>query len=224
MDSPDTIYDWEEQWTPKGKHYFLPNMSTTVDAFGKSFWSLLLSDMGVYDETNALATADGIDFLQSRNDTGLRTAAAEDDSDEFNIGTITRQYNPEDGATRATSNHTNQVSTLFAQYLCSVPKQKGGFSLFFSVLLADIVFLNACWKVFGWVATYLLGRRDPYFNCCERCISKMSEGKAQEGHGRSRPHQMLQLSSMDRVSTRSNQPLMGHQSEARRHERRGRDW
>ena len=43
--------------------------------------------------------------------------------------------------------------------------------MLFAVVLADIVFLNACWTVFGWVATWWLGRTDSNAEYCIGCVN-----------------------------------------------------
>lgn len=166
---PATIQDWADQWTTDDpdKQYNLPNISTTVDAFGKTFYSLLLSDFGVTTASNALLTASGLEYLQSINDTDAAEMAAGKDP---SLGTVTHWFDA--GNDRAQELDTAKAATIFTQYLCSVPKQKGGFSLFFGVLLADIVFLNTAWKLFTWLATWWLGRRDLLMNHCIGCIER----------------------------------------------------
>ena len=46
----------DSEKNPPSESYGLPNISITVDTFGKAFYSLVLSDVGVADQTNALST------------------------------------------------------------------------------------------------------------------------------------------------------------------------
>ncbi|GIZ46228.1 hypothetical protein CKM354_000936200 [Cercospora kikuchii] len=205
-----TMQDWLEQWTTGGGNYQLPNISTSIDAFGKTFYSLLLSDFGAGNDTNALLMAEGIDYLQSIVDSDLDAA-----SDGQNKGTVAQRYDPNDqlaSATRATG------TTLFAQYLCSVPKSKGGWSIFFGVLLADIVFLSACWNLFVWISTtYVIPRLDSRMRYCEGCVN----GGSVTGHVVHKPHaigemesqELLPVATPGSLSTRSAAPLIRNHSD-----------
>jgi hypothetical protein len=75
---PNTIQHWRDQWTPEAKqgdyNASMPNISLVVDAFAKTYYSLLLSDFNSTEETkltNALSTREGIEFLQSSINTDL---------------------------------------------------------------------------------------------------------------------------------------------------------
>jgi hypothetical protein len=171
---PYTLQHWRDQWTPEARkdHYdaSMPNISLVVDAFAKTYYSLLLSDFNSTEETkltNALATGEGIEYLQNINNTDL--AEVKSIFSDKGDGTIDRVTNDLTDLTQPLdfAPHT----TLFSRYLCSIPKQKSTFKLLFAVVLADIVFLNACWTVFGWVATWWLGRRDPNAEYCKGCIN-----------------------------------------------------
>lgn len=194
---PATIKDWANQWTTDDpdKRYNLPNISTTVDAFGKTFYSLLLSDFGVDMDSNALLTVKGVEYLQSINDTDAAEMAA---GSESNLGVVTHVVDPEhDGAQYL---GTTKAATISTQYLCSVPKQKGGFSLFFGVLLADIVFLNTAWKLFTWIVTWWLGKKDPLMNHCVGCMQRqevvlIEQDSASRVYGNAGSHDYLPVES-----------------------------
>ncbi|KAF7193074.1 hypothetical protein HII31_05635 [Pseudocercospora fuligena] len=213
MHPPYTIQDWQNQADPD-KEFMLPNISISVDTFGKSFYSLLLSDFGVNKSVNAISTPAGLEYLQSINDTELSLAV-----DDPAAGICPQYFNPDEDKIQALN--STMPMTLFTQYLCSVPKQKGGFSLFFGVILADIVFLNACWTLFGWAATWWFGRRDPHANYCAGCANALSrEEMALDDRGSSQAHFSLSNSgsheylpvaasgSGDHLSVRSTQPLI----------------
>nr|OQO30433.1 hypothetical protein B0A51_03063 [Rachicladosporium sp. CCFEE 5018] len=135
-------------------HDFLPKISMTVDAFAKSYYSLLLSDFGVQDATNALTTVSGIEYLQSRQDTDLAAASAQHHyklaGKMVASGIMASVLEP--GAKPTLFNSTDPT-TVYTQYLCSVPKRKSGMSLVLPILIADIVFLQACWKLVTIITT-----------------------------------------------------------------------
>lgn len=173
MHPPHTLQNWHDQWTPEAVpgdyHASMPNISIVVDVFAKTYYSLLLSDFNSTNETkltNALSTAEGLNYLQTVNNTDLAEVRKRlGDEGDGTIENYTKNSNltqPLDFA-----EHT----TLFSRYLCSRPKQKSTFKLLFAVVLADIVFLSACWTVFGWVATWWLGRKSSNTDYCAGCIN-----------------------------------------------------
>ena len=130
----------------------MPNISPVGKNFAKTYYSLFLSDFNPTEETqltNALSTREGIEYLQSANNTDL--ADVKSTFSEKGTGTIGRSTN---GLTNLTQPlDFAQHTTLFSRYICSISKQKSTFQLLFAIFLADTVFLSACWTVFGWVAT-----------------------------------------------------------------------
>lgn len=160
-----TVGNWTNQSLIHGSFNGMPNVSRTVDAFAKSYTSLLLSDFGIWNSSiNAIASKDGIQYLQSYNDSQL--AETSEALNKSVSGTIRRVLNP--GKALPAINMSEPI-TLNAQYLCSVPKQKGGASLIFPVLIADLVFLQACWKLFSLVMAWFVGRNDRRANFCAGC-------------------------------------------------------
>lgn len=177
MRSSRTMKDWRDQWTPEAKAndrvFKLPDISIIVDVFGKTYYSLLLSDFNSTDEvklTNALSTGDGLQYLQNINDTSLAEAIMQQNDTDSGKGTIDQKFDP------ATANFTQpldfaQHTTLFSRYLCSIPHSKSAFKLLFAVVLADFVFISACWTGFGWVAMWWLGRKNPNLDHCIGCVN-----------------------------------------------------
>lgn len=62
-------------------------------------------------------------------------------------------------------------STIAATYLCNVPRPKPGRELFQTILVADIVFLTALWRIFAFVMGYFVRRRDATANFCDGCMA-----------------------------------------------------
>lgn len=190
MHTPSTIADWADQSSTdnNGNGFHLPNISETVDAFGKTFYSLILSDLGVTTGDNALITPAGVQYLQTRNDTSLAIAANSSTMGQgvgltnvLNVTATVGGFPIETAYQTVTKalgqppvlNNTNS-STIFTQYLCSVPKRKSGGSLFFSVLIADIVFLQAFWNLFNKGTQWWLQSKDPQMDYCAACKSSIS--------------------------------------------------
>ncbi|KAF4887366.1 hypothetical protein CGCFRS4_v010569 [Colletotrichum fructicola] len=60
-------------------------------------------------------------------------------------------------------------ATIAAQYLCSVPKQKSVGVMLLAIILADLVFLQAAWKLLQWFADSRMANR-PQMKFCEGCL------------------------------------------------------
>ncbi|KAK1841288.1 hypothetical protein CCHR01_16085 [Colletotrichum chrysophilum] len=60
-------------------------------------------------------------------------------------------------------------ATIAAQYLCSVPKQKSVGVMLLAIILADLVFLQAAWKLLQWFADSRMANK-PQMKFCEGCL------------------------------------------------------
>lgn len=171
LKSSRTIKTWKDQWDQATLHRLhfqhspgLPNISTIVDAFGKSYYSLLLSDFNSIDQiqkTNALSTEKGLKYLSS-----IISEEHASNISDFKFPTTADFTQP-----LPSPEHT----TLILQYLCSKPVRKNIFKLIFSVVQVDIVFLGACWTIFGWIAAWRLGRRDSITEHCVGCLNAAAD-------------------------------------------------
>ena len=187
---PNTTAVWANSFD--NSQLRLPNIATTIDTFAKCLHSLLLSDFGVHDETNALITPSGVEWLQSQVDPylegqnnsilgGKYSGRPESIPNPFNdtgpwypIEQVYQSVFQELG--KPPNLNSTNGSTIYTQYLCSVPRRKGAGALFFSILLADLVFLQAVWTVLNLAATWWLERNDEEANYCQRC--KVSDAPA----------------------------------------------
>ncbi|KAK2748801.1 hypothetical protein CKAH01_18057 [Colletotrichum kahawae] len=62
-------------------------------------------------------------------------------------------------------------ATIMAEYLCSVPQQKSPGVMFLAILLADLVFLQAAWKLFQLAAGSAATRGSPDAMVCRGCLT-----------------------------------------------------
>lgn len=76
---------------------------------------------------------------------------------------------------RQNGNYNITPSVLFTEYLCQVPKLKSVASLIIAVLVADLVFLNAAWKLLNWFTIAALERSDETANYCQGCVRNVSD-------------------------------------------------
>lgn len=58
-------------------------------------------------------------------------------------------------------------TTIFSQYACSIPVRKDGGTLFLSILIADLVFLQALWAILTLVAGAIVSKSDGYAMACQ---------------------------------------------------------
>lgn len=65
-------------------------------------------------------------------------------------------------------------ATIFKQYLCSILERKSTGPMLLAILIADLVFLQAAWKIFKWVAETILKRQDPGAMDCDGCLKGSS--------------------------------------------------
>jgi hypothetical protein len=62
-------------------------------------------------------------------------------------------------------------ATIFTQYLCSVPEPKSTGTMLLAILIADLVFLQAAWKIFNWITQGIVSARDSTAMVCKGCLS-----------------------------------------------------
>lgn len=187
MPNTNTVADWADPKkngpTPGNAGYGIPNVTTTVDTFAKALYSLVLADFGVADSTNALSTWAGVQWLQSQVDEDLASHSeglwsgcpvdVQGDIGPF-YPTNEAYHSVVDNLEQPPDLNSTSPPTIFAQYMCSIPKRKGGGALFFAVLIADLVFLQALWTLLNFAATAWLQQRYKEVNYCEGCRSRDS--------------------------------------------------
>lgn len=127
----------------------IPDMVPQVDVFAKSFYSAVLTDLG-QNKTNLLLHHDSLKYLQ--------------DQATMNVTSTTAGVN-----TTALQDLKAVSATLFMQYQCSVPVLKGVGSVIISVLLADLVFLQALWLLLNFGSVWWLTRKTKSANYCSGC-------------------------------------------------------
>lgn len=141
-----------------------------IDRFAKVFYSTILADLGQADGPNVVADPNLVQLYLTGTypDTGIPA------------------YSPTNEAYAALKNSTGPLSiassTFYAQYVCQVPRRRDIGSLLIAVLVGDIVFLQALFKVLTWTTTLSLTRTDPTTNFCEGCAAARKGLAAVGGH------------------------------------------
>lgn len=130
-----------------------PNIWIPADSLAKSFYSTILVDLGQIDASpNMLTNATALQFfsqdigeLQTHHENAIPGPA--NDSYENLRGQA--------------GNLTMSPSVISTRYLCQVPKRKSPGTLFISILVADLVLLQALWRILNFVTSFWVTRKDP---------------------------------------------------------------
>jgi hypothetical protein len=160
-------------------HQTYPNIWIPADSVVKSFCSTILTDLGQVGSPspNILTNSTTLQHFTSNfsmildpnkeNIANARPGPALQDYDTLKSRTGPLDITP---------------SVIFSKYLCQIPIRKSAGSLFVSILVADLVFLQALWYVFTFLTQTLLLRkrvRGPEVNYCKGCL----KSKGMESHG-----------------------------------------
>ena len=134
-----------------------------ADSLTKSFYSTILTDLGQIDsQPNILVDADLLQYY-TKNFTNITqdhlNRILHPDSN-LGIQGFTASNNIKDGLGVS-------PSVFSTSYLCSVPQRKPFASLAISILVADLVFLSALWRLYTLCVDAYLSRRYPQMNRCE---------------------------------------------------------
>ena len=139
---------------------FLRDIWMPADSLTKAFYSTVLTDLGQTDSRpNVLVDADLLPYY-TRNFTNItkdRLSMHIKPESKLGIRGFSAFYNIEDvlGAL---------PSVFSTSYLCSAPKRKSFGSLTISILVADLVFLQALWRIYTLGVGAYLSRRYPQMN------------------------------------------------------------
>ena len=152
------------------QHDMEPNIWIEADSFAKSFYSSIMADLGQISTENILANDSLLEFFTAfiKNMTNSDTV----ETPWLKAGPARQSY---DEIKNVTGPLQIKNSVIYAQYFCEVPVLKSGGSLFIAILIADLVFLQALWKILNWATVAWLEHSDPYANLCEGC-SKLDRG------------------------------------------------
>lgn len=135
-----------------------PNIWRHVDNFARSFYSVILADLGQQSSQNILMNAAALHYF----------------SQNFSSMTDVETYWLKAGPSRSTFNgsepFTVDASYIYTDYLCQVPRLKSTGALIIAILVADLVFLQVAWKLLTWVATAMVERRDPQAHFATGCL------------------------------------------------------
>ncbi|ETS75589.1 hypothetical protein PFICI_12533 [Pestalotiopsis fici W106-1] len=136
-------------------------MSIQDDAFAKSFYSFIMSDLG----QNMSTLASDPEVLQ------LYT---KDFQPNHSYGTLSWDYAKSSFDNLTSHGMSRELgvrpSTFYVQYICQVPELKSTGSLIVAIILADLVFLTTAWSALKLITTWRLERKDKAAMYCAGCV------------------------------------------------------
>ncbi|MCJ1468157.1 hypothetical protein MMC07_006785 [Pseudocyphellaria aurata] len=124
-----------------------------AEYFAKIFYSLVLADLGNDSTENVLKNAS---LLQN----------------------YTHARNTSNGWFQSYNNNSLNLnsSTIYQEYLCQVPQRKPIGPLLVSIFVADLVLLQAVWKILNWITTAWTEHHQHQAKFCEGCLATMARG------------------------------------------------
>lgn len=173
------------------------SVSLYADGLLKSVRALILTDLGQSATSNVFANPRKIvDFINATLQFHQNTLPVANETLYWtpipNINDTEPLFHPTSADPAAFYEWTNtgvpdvQPAYISTQYLCNVPKMKPTAALVFSVILADIVFLQALWTLLNWAVTTHLQRVDAAAMYCSGCANTIQaakpEGSNKGGH------------------------------------------
>ena len=144
--------------------HFLP----AAKAYVISFYSTIMADLGQRNVSNILNDTSMLEYFSSN----ITRIASEKLPDWTNLN---HNSFPDLAAwPMSSSNSSNwhleiRSSTISTTYLCQVPRLKSTGNLIFSIVVADLVLLQALWKVFIIVVDWWTKKRYPHMGTCTGC-------------------------------------------------------
>lgn len=143
----------------------------SADALAKSFHSMIMTDLGQVGYTpNIFANEELLTWFSSN------FSRISQDALSYNPLLLDNLYNKTyDVTTSPTGPLEIHPSVISAGYLCQVPRRKSLGDLFVSLLIADLVFLQALWKITMFLASKFVQHKDSKANWCQGCLALADE-------------------------------------------------
>lgn len=147
-----------------------PSIWKSVDVLGKAMWFSVLTDLGRNQTAvpNMLVEPTLLANLTSNYTSEIQAWPTYNDNIAQRIDPGLAQASFDPNASPLPDLNATQ-STLTTNYVCQVPRMKSPGTLFYTVLLADLVYLQNAFTVFAFIVGYLMHRRHPDANYCDGC-------------------------------------------------------
>lgn len=161
----NTTPDYLDQW---------PQIFPQADQYAKILYSCVLADLGNADAENVLTNPQ---LLQN-----WTSVFGERPGSDY-MGPAFMSYNNQQSSNFYTGNLFVNGSTIYSEYFCQVTKPKPFGSLVIAIVVADLVFLNALWRILNWTTTMWVDHRDSQAQYCKGCLVLMDKGHELEPMG-----------------------------------------
>ncbi|MCJ1262131.1 hypothetical protein MMC22_002001 [Lobaria immixta] len=172
------------------------DMWSSVDSFAKSLYSTVLADLGQSPSYPNILT-----------DTRVLEHFTSNFSQMYEDYTIAGPAKAAFSTLNSTGPLGINPSVLAATYLCEVPRQKPMGNLIVSILVADLVFLQALWILLKLAVQAYLTRKDKQANLCEGCLGQKEILDSSEVVGL-RPKQVKRESSYEMIAIDKRERLL----------------
>ncbi|KAK0509004.1 hypothetical protein JMJ35_008375 [Cladonia borealis] len=141
-----------------------PNIWLASDSLAKPFYSTILTDLGQTTTVpNILLNATTLQYF-TQSFTYMQKM------------TVNAWPGPARGSYEAFKDQTGPLNTSTAvistKYLCQVPRRKSTGTLLLSILVTDLVVMQALWKIFELCTAAWLVHKDPRANDCSGCCGQ----------------------------------------------------
>ena len=145
-----------EMWSQSNSST-IAKLAGALDVLGKMLWYTTLTDLGQDISSNILTNK----TLSDRFATLAPVSITRENGSHYHFT-----------AFNESPSRTVTPSVISSIYVCQVPKIKSAGTLLLSVLIADLVFLQALWKLFTLLVDYGMIRRQPEMRMCDGCQQK----------------------------------------------------
>ncbi|KAK8043403.1 hypothetical protein PG993_005833 [Apiospora rasikravindrae] len=155
-----------------------PKIWNRVNLLGKGMWHTVLADLG-RDESSVPSMLTHPELLANLTG-GLASEVEWYKNTNMPKGMEIYSLLDNQLALKAFDPKDNQQASLGAtlayfstNYICQDPRPKAACTLFFSILVADLVLLQAVWFIFRFIVDTVAQRKDPSLRHCVGCHQNM---------------------------------------------------
>ncbi|KAL1859038.1 hypothetical protein Daus18300_009676 [Diaporthe australafricana] len=152
----------------------VPSMWGPMSILGKAMWFTVLADLGRDDELlpNILSHPD---LLESLTADMANVNETLEGMLRWGLSSRTRSLVPYTASADGDSQLGVAPSVLATNYVCQLPRLKSTWALIVSVLVADLVLLQAIWKIYGLVVDYFFISKKDELRYCQGCSRSLME-------------------------------------------------
>lgn len=156
-----------------------PYIAQQLDGFAKSFYSVIMADLGQQKGPNILSNPDDLQYYLAGHFDQNRTT---DTVQDYNISAIWHPKPVPASESYKVLNVSNSMgplgireSHIFLQYSCRVPQIKNAAQLLWTLVVGNLVFLTLVWHTFKWLVDWWLQRTDHTSMTCPGCLQHLQK-------------------------------------------------